>query len=94
MRKKLTKTRTRRLLKLVGSAMHGATYHELDEANAALGPENWKLREALLLYRKAWNGCKGNWHAAMNEASKNADHVLCPNARNELPARTTRKGTI
>lgn len=34
------------------------------------------LREALLLYHEAWNGCEGDWHKAMKEASRNAEEVL------------------
>ncbi len=44
--------------------------------------ENRKLREALLLYHEAWNGCERNWHAAMKSASKNADEVLWPEDQN------------
>lgn len=42
-----------------------------------------ELREALLLYHEAWNGCERNWHKAMCEASHNADHVLWPNAQGQ-----------
>lgn len=41
--------------------------------------EMWRLREALLLYHEAWNGCEGNWHKAMRYASRNAERVLWPN---------------
>ena len=34
------------------------------------------LRTALLLYHEAWNGCEGDWHAAMKVASKEAEAVL------------------
>lgn len=37
-----------------------------------------ELREALLLYHEAWNGCEGNWHKAMKSASQNAEKVLWP----------------
>jgi len=39
-----------------------------------------RLREALLLYHEAWNGCEGNWRKAMRAASRNADRVLYPNS--------------
>lgn len=42
------------------------------------GAEIRKLREALLLYHEAWNGCEGDWRAAMRMASKNAEDVLWP----------------
>lgn len=38
----------------------------------------FNLREALLLYHEAWNGCEGDWRKAMSEASRNADAVLYP----------------
>jgi hypothetical protein len=47
----------------------------LIEASAEIG----RLREALLLYHEAWNGCEGNWHQAMKRASANAEAVLWPN---------------
>ena len=47
----------------------------LVEATAEIG----RLREALLLYHEAWNGCEGNWHGAMKRASVNAEAVLWPN---------------
>ena len=49
-----------------------------------------ELREALLLYHEAWNGCDGNWHVAMKNASKNADTVLWPNAAGEPQPQTPR----
>ena len=49
-----------------------------------------RLREALLLYHEAWNGCEGNWHGVMKRASVNAEAVLWPNTQAEPPAR--RKG--
>lgn len=36
------------------------------------------LRIALLLYHEAWNGCEGDWHAAMKVASAAAEAVLYP----------------
>ena len=34
------------------------------------------LEEALRMYHEAWNGCEGDWKAAMRRASKVADQAL------------------
>lgn len=46
----------------------------------------FQLREALLLYHEAWNGCEGDWRTAMRIASRNADQVLYPKAASPAPA--------
>lgn len=51
-----------------------------------------KLREALLLYHEAWNGCESDWLAAMREASKNAEAVLWPNKQSEKVGQQNQEG--
>lgn len=58
------------------SPEHGGFHPQAVQTAKDALVEIHRLREAVLLYHEAWNGCEGNWHEAMRTASKNADSVL------------------